>query len=428
MKKILVISNNLPFPPKDGGRARIYHLYSRLAKKYQITWVSPIWDGEEENIPGTLRFCHQVIPLPKEEIFSFPSSGWKGLMKRVLAHLHFPRLFEFAFGYVNAPGVYWLPKTPQRLRKIQEILEQNHFDLIISEFEGNAELIPEQITIPRILSTHNVQSHLFWRARKTFPGTWLDRVFLFPEWQKIIHYEKKNYRRYNGILAVSQNDQRTLEKRCPGIPVKLVPNGVDTEYFFPSSSSPVPHTMVYLGNYAYPPNADAVRYFYTRIFPKIRARFPDAKLILIGASPPKELCGEDGVEALGFVEDVRPNVHQAEVMIVPLRTGGGTRLKILDGMAMGKAIVSTTLGAEGLQVIDGENILLADTPDTFAAQVIRIMENAELRQKLEKNGRTLVERLYNWDAIAREAGEWIETFLYQPALLQLQREEMNAQG
>ncbi|WP_333657011.1 glycosyltransferase [Anaerolinea sp.] len=428
MKKILVIANILPFPPKDGGKARLYHLYSRLSKKYQITWASPIWDGEEDYLQGVSGFCHQVIPLPKEENFSFPTQGGMGLLKRVLAHLRIPRLFEFAFGYVKAPGVYWLPKTPERLEAIEGILRQNHFDLIISEFEGNAELIPEHVEIPRLLSTHNVQSNLFWRARKTFPGSWVDRLFFFPEWLKIIHYEKKNYRRYNGILAVSEKDKQILQKRCRSIPVRLIPNGVDTDFFTPSSSTPIPHTMVYLGNYAYPPNADAVRYFYTQIFPKIRGRFPDARLILIGASPPEELIGQEGVEPLGFVEDVRPIVQQAEVMVVPLRTGGGTRLKILDGMAMGKAIVSTSLGAEGLEVTHGKNILLADTPEAFAERVIEVMENADLRRTLEQNGRALVERLYDWNAIAREAEEWLETIFQQPAPLLLRKEGINAQG
>lgn len=426
MKKILVISNILPFPPRDGGKARLYHLYSRLSKHYQITWASPIWNGEEKYIQGVLGFCQQVIPLPKEERFIFPTKGWSGILKRILAYLQIPRLFEFAFGYVKAPGVYWLPKTPDRLHTIQEALKDNHFDLIISEFEGNAELIPDHFEIPRLLSTHNVQSNLFQRARNTFPGTWLDRLFFLPEWLKIVHYEKKNYRRYNGIFAVSEKDKDILARRCPKVPIILVPNGVDTEFFTPSSSPPVPHTMVYLGNYAYPPNADAVMFFYTQIFPLIQERFPDAKFILVGASPPEELAGKKGVEIAGFLEDVRPMIHQAEVMIVPLRTGGGTRLKILDGMAMGKAIVSTSLGAEGLAVTHEENILLANTPESFARQVIRIMESPELRHTLERNGRALVERLYDWNAIAKKAEEVIESLLYQPASLPLQKEKINA--
>ncbi len=428
MKKILVISSILPYPPKDGGKARLYHLYHRLSKKYQITWVSPIWDGEETYLEGASKFCHQVIPLPKEEHFSFPTRGAMGLLKRVLAHLHIPRLFEFVFGYVKAPGVYWLPRTPERLKVVEEILRQNHIDLIISEFEGNAELVPEPVEIPCLLSTHNVQSSLFWRARKTFPGSWVDRLFTVPEWLKIIHYEKKNYSRYNGIMVVSEKDKQILQKRCPSLPVKLIPNGVDTEFFTPSSSPPIPHTMVYLGNYAYPPNADAVRFFYAQIFPKIRRRFPDARLILIGASPPEELIGQEGVECLGFVDDIRPIVQQAEVMVVPLRTGGGTRLKILDGMAMGKAIVSTSLGAEGLDVTHGENILLADTPQFFADRVIEVMENPDFRRTLEQNGRALVERLYDWNVIAQEAEEWFERFFHQPASLLLKKEELSAQG
>ena len=405
---ILVISAMLPFPVDNGGANRCYNLYSRLARKHTITWVCPVWQGQEGNAWGVEAFSERVVQLPRGEERPLPNRGWSGLLLKIVAHLHWERLFVYCFGYVNAPGLYWLPATPERLETVERVLSEKHFDLVVSEFEGNAELAQAVKGIPRILATHNVGSSIFKRIRSTHPGNFEDRLFSGLELSKIIRYEQRNYRAYQGAVAVSEDDRRVLQDRCPGLSVEVVPNGVDIDYYQPNDAPVDAHCMVYLGNYRYPPNADAMVYFCREILPLIRASKPDARIMILGANPPAELAGLPGVELAGYVADVRPIVHKAGMMVVPLRLGGGTRLKILDGMAMGKAIVSTRVGAEGLEVKPGEEILIADQAEDFVAQTLRLMDDADLRQKLGNNGRKLVERDYDWNKLADHASDFYE--------------------
>mgnify|MGYP001210749902 FL=1 len=405
---ILVISAMLPFPVDNGGANRCYNLYSRLARKHTITWVCPVWQGQEGNVWGVEAFSERVVQLPRGEERPLPNRGWSGLLLKIVAHLHWERLFVYCFGYVKAPGLYWLPATPERLETVERVLSEKHFDLVVSEFEGNAELAQAVKGIPRILATHNVGSSIFKRIRSTHPGNFEDRLFSGLELSKIIRYEQRNYRAYQGAVAVSEDDRRVLQDRCPGLSVEVVPNGVDIDYYQPNDAPVDAHCMVYLGNYRYPPNADAMVYFCREILPLIRASKPDARIMILGANPPAELAGLPGVELAGYVADVRPIVHKAGMMVVPLRLGGGTRLKILDGMAMGKAIVSTRVGAEGLEVKPGEEILIADQAEDFVAQTLRLMDDADLRQKLGNNGRKLVERDYDWNKLADHASDFYE--------------------
>lgn len=398
--RILVISSILPYPPTNGGAARLYNLYRRLSEKHHITWVSPLWDGGEKYVPDVETFCDRVIELPQSGQRPLPTRGWRGLLMRILAQLHWERLFIYAFGLVSAQGLYWLPSTPERVAVITNILAQQSFDLVISEFEGNAELGQLPVGVPKILSTHNTLSSIFQRIRKTIPGDWQDRLFYFPELMKIQAYEKNNYKEYDYAIAVSNSDRLVLQKRCPLLPVELIPNGVDTSYFRLVDHPIDPNLVVYVGNYGYAPNADAVKYFIREIFPLVKAQNPNIKFMAIGAEPPKELIGIEGVECTGYVEDIRPYLSRSCMLIAPIRLGGGTRLKILDAFSMGKAVVSTRIGAEGLEVSHQENILLADQPMEFAKCVLQLTQDAGLRSRLGASGRKLVEEKYDWNALA----------------------------
>jgi glycosyltransferase involved in cell wall biosynthesis len=320
---------------------------------------------------------------------------------RIVAHLHWERLFVYCFGYVEAPGIYWMIPSPARVSLINQVASRPDFDVVICEFEGNAELALDLVNIPKVLATHNVQSGLFRRIRQRYAASWEDRLFYWPELVKIIRYEKHNYSHFNLAITVSADDRDVLRRRCSTLPVAIIPNGVDVSFYHPSAVPVDPKSFVYVGNYSYPPNADAIRYFCREIFPPIRQRVPDAQLIAVGLEPPQEILNLEGVQATGFVPDIRPYMAQAGSVIVPLRVGGGTRLKILDAMAMGKPIVSTTVGAEGIEATHGEHILLADHPQEFADCVVRLIEQPELRAQLGKNGRKLAEQKYDWDILAR---------------------------
>jgi polysaccharide biosynthesis protein PslH len=408
---ILVISSQLPYPFDNGALARLYNIYSRLGQEHQITWLCPIWDGTEANIRGAEKFVQRVVPLPRGEQRPLPTRGWKYLLLRLVAPFHWARLFVFCFGYVEAPGLYWMIPSPERLEAVKKLVGENKFDLIMCEFEGNAELVGKSVKIPKAIMTHNVQSGLFTRIRKMYGMGWEDRLFYLPELLKVIWYERMYSSRFQLGITVSREDQKVLQHHSPGLRVEMIPNGVDLDFYRPTDTVVQPKTLVYIGNYSYPPNADAALYYCESILPLIRSEVPDIHTVFVGMKPPEALKTFPGVETTGFVQDIRPFVAQAGCVIVPLRVGGGTRLKILDSLAMGKAIVSTSLGAEGIDLTHGKDILLADRPDDFARCVTRLVNQPDFGRQLGENGRNLVERKYSWDVLVDQLTEYLQEII-----------------
>ena len=224
----------------------------------------------------------------------------------------------------------------------------------------------------------------------------------------MLRFEGAALSRFDLVLAVSEADGRTFERLYPGslrAPVHVVQTGVDTEYFTPSSTAPERTHMVFTGSMDWLPNEDGMTYFCREILPRIRQSEPDATLSIIGRSPTptvRKLAEIPGVEVTGRVDDVRPHIARGSVYIVPLRIGGGTRLKIFEAMSMGKAVVSTTVGAEGLPVTNGSDIDIADEPARFAHAVVHLMRDAEARRQIEGAARRLVVEKYDWSAVASD--------------------------
>jgi polysaccharide biosynthesis protein PslH len=397
---ILILSTQLPYPPDSGGLIRFYNLYSRLAQKHRLTWACPIWPGNEHHVRHAEEFCEQIVELPADDAITLPDHGWRNWWMRIVAHFHWERLFEFCFGDVKAPGLYWMPVTRERRQLIETIISSQSFDLVVCEFESAAELLPVGTHTPSIIGLHNMQSSVFKRARHTYPASLEDRLFFWPEYLKIIQRERRSYSRFSFAITVSESDQHLLRKRCSSLPTEVLPNGADVDYYQPASQLGQSKTLVYVGHYGYPPNADAILYFCREILPLVRQAAPGVQTLAVGHEPPHELEDFNGVRATGSVPDVRPYLAGASVVIVPLRVGGGTRLKILEALAMGKAIVSTSLGAEGLHVTHGQDIILADEPQDFAHWIIRLLQEPDLCAQLGDQGRKLVEREYSWDVLA----------------------------
>src|SRR5207253_1854376 len=208
--------------------------------------------------------------------------------------------------------------------------------------------------------------------------------------------------RFDGCTLTSARDEELLRLELPTVDTAVVPNAVDVDFFHPDPTGvpPDPMTLVFFGSINYQPNTDGLLFFLREILPRLKARYPGIKLRIVGQQPPPEIQAraDDGVEVTGLVDDVRPYIERATVIIAPLRIGGGTRFKILEAMAMGKAVVSTTIGAEGIEVHDGSDILLADEPETFAAQIGRLLDDAALRHRMGATARSLIEQRYSWSA------------------------------
>ena len=231
------------------------------------------------------------------------------------------------------------------------------------------------------------------------------RVYAGANWRKLRREELRTYSEADGVYLCSAADERRLLNELPGVRTAVVPNAADVEYFQPRATDPPPdgRTVVYFGLLSTVPNIDAMVHFVRDIWPRIAKARPDARFKIIGGRPPPSLQALAGprVELTGFVSDLRPHVAAAAAIVVPLRLGGGTRLKIVEAMAMGKAIVSTTLGAEGIEAVAGRDILLEDEPGAFAEAVNRLLVEPDLAARIGRSARQLAMERYGWSEAAR---------------------------
>jgi len=235
------------------------------------------------------------------------------------------------------------------------------------------------------------------------PRLWLGAFYSLLQWQKLRHYEAKACRRMDRVVVVSQADQKALQRLLPDLESTVVPNGVDTGYYLPvDTEKESDSTLVFTGKMNFRPNVDAVIWFTQKVWPLIQSEFPEARFRVVGRNPHprlKPLRELPGITLTGYVEDIRPHIAEAGVYVVPLRVGGGTRLKVLEAMSMGKAIVSTSLGCEGIDITPGQELLIADEPLYFAKEVVSLMRDHRRRRELALAARRLVEVRYDWQHI-----------------------------
>lgn len=312
--------------------------------------------------------------------------------------------------------------SPQLEQAISARLARRDFDLLQVQQLHMAQYLPQQAERSRslergkpatILDVDNLWSKLLPRQAAMQQETRLThRLQTTLDLRKVPGYERWALQRFDGLLAISEQEAGTLARLAPQARVCLAPNGVDSAYFSPAEVMPQENQpggqILFIGTMSYLPNIDAVHYFSAQILPLIRHNYPQAVFQIAGRDPDpklKALANEPYIQIGGFVEDIRPSLAACSVFVVPLRAGAGTRLKILEALAMGKAVVSTTIGAEGLNVQPEENILIADQPAEFARQTMRLLADPELRIRLGQAGRRLVERQYSWEKIAVGVGQ-----------------------
>lgn len=391
--KILMIWHFLPYPPHGGAAQRNFNLLRQIAKNHTVHLVTfyqqKLKQSEAEIQEGQSlfrSFCKEV------HLFRIPSEysrlRWYGLL--------FFNLFS------TKPYSDWKFRTAEMAVEIRRQIAMHRFDVVHVDTIALARYRDCLGDIPAIMHHHNIESTLMLRRAANEKNPFV-KAYLYLQGRKLRRLEIRAAGDYQGNITVSELDKQELQTYCPGARVSVVPNGTDTEYFQPRPSE-TNCGMIYAGGMTWYPNRDAMIWFCQEIFPLIAAKAAQAEMKVIGRFPPAEVQAaaerEPGIKAMGWVDDIRDHVANAAVYVVPIRVGGGTRLKILDAMAMGKAIVSTTVGAEGIETTDGENILIADTPEQFAKNVLRLFSDDTLRRKLERNARRLAEERYAWQKIA----------------------------
>jgi len=382
---VLVLVRDLPWPPNTGARLRTLNLLSRLAHRHRITMVGySRGDGAEYASQAEELHCLVAVPPPHQ-----PS----GL-----------RMHAQLVANVASPLPYAVSKhlSIAMRQAVTALLEEREFDLVHCDSLPLAGYAALATGIPKVLTEHNVEAELWQRRAKHAAGS-LRRAFERMQYVKMRRFEASACRLFDHCIAVSELDAATLRTAYGLRNVSVILNGVDTDLFAPTQAPTVPGRLVFTGSMDWFPNEDAMHLFASSIWPEIRRRRPHASMAVVGRRPSqalRRLCADKGLLVTGEVPDVRPYLAEAEAVVVPLRIGGGTRLKILEAMAMGKPVISSTVGAEGLAVTNGRDILLADEPAEFAEAVARVLTNPGLARSLGARGRELVERTYDWSAQA----------------------------
>jgi glycosyltransferase involved in cell wall biosynthesis len=290
--------------------------------------------------------------------------------------------------------------------KISELLRRDEFDIIQVEMNQLRSFRFDKNTV-LVVDEHDIGFELLYRMYQNERSR-LRRLYNWAEYKKFKREELKDWRDASGIVTTSAREQQIITRLSAGTPVAVVPNAVDVSYFEPSSEPINPDAIVITGLMKYRPNVDAVLYFVQEIFPHILASRPRMVFYIVGASPAEEVrrLASPNVVVTDTVADVRPYAHQAAVFVVPLRMGGGTRLKVLEALSMKKAVVSTSLGCEGIDAKHGQHLLIADEPRAFANSVLELLANRVLANKLAAQGRELVEHRYRWETVV----EGLESF------------------
>jgi sugar transferase (PEP-CTERM/EpsH1 system associated) len=298
--------------------------------------------------------------------------------------------------------------------KLAATLRREPFDVV--QIEGIEMAYPwmewriSNIQYPiSIFDNHNAEYVLQRRAFETDvrqPRRWVAALYSLIQWKKLSRYEAMVCRLADGVVAVSEADKAALQRLVPGLNVTVVPNGVDVDYYTSANIRPLPlppRSLIFTGKMDFRPNVDAVLWFCQEVLPLVRREMTDVSFYIVGQSPHRRvlrLADDPAVTVTGYVDDVRPYITGASVYVVPLRIGGGTRLKVLEAMAMSKPIVSTSLGCEGFEgLAPGRELSVADTPEEFAQQVIELLYDAPRRERLGQAARRFVEERYDWRLI-----------------------------
>jgi sugar transferase (PEP-CTERM/EpsH1 system associated) len=399
--KILWLKSDLLLPLDKGGKLRTWHLMRHLAAHHEITYLAFAEPGElPEHIDGMKAVAARVETVPRTD-------APKGSTRFYLdAALHLVDPLPYAVGKYRSRAFS---------RRLQLLLDERRFDLIVCDFLFPAVNLPRRLPCPAVMFTHNVEAEIWRRHAETKTGR-VGRFLYGVQHRRMLRFEERTLRRFDGVLAVSDADRETFERLYPGAvrePAHVVPTGVDTGFFSPAASPPSGRQLVFTGSMDWLPNEDAMLFFCREILPIIRQEEPGVSLAVVGRAPTpavQRLAADAGITVTGRVDDVRPYMRDAAVYVVPLRIGGGTRLKIFEAMAMGKAVVSTTVGAEGLPVASGTHVVLADDPRAFAGAVVDLLRNVDNRRRIEAAARALVVERYDWSAVAGELEEALMRF------------------
>lgn len=394
------LTHAIPYPPKAGFLSRTYNLVREVARRHDVDLISFVqepWmlthfasleEGMEDSRRALGSICRRVTFLPIDRM----SLQWAK--------------HRVALRALLAGGTYttsWLVSGQAR-RTIAAEVSRNKYDLVHFDTIGLASYRDLASGIPAILTHHNIESHMMSRRASNASGI-AARAYYRLEARRLETFERLVASQYAAHITCSELDTERLRSIVGDSLVVTVPNGVDCDFFNPVAIADRPNSLVFVGTMNWYPNVDAMQFFLTEIWPQLKARVPDATLDIAGSNPPEELrslaSSVSGVTIHGYVDDVRPLIDSAAVFVCPIRDGGGTKLKLLDAFAMKKCVVAHPIACEGIDVSDGRDVVLANSPEEFVDRIARLFQNNRERAEIGVAARKLVETRYAF----RQVGE-----------------------
>ena len=392
---ILYVSQMPASPPRFGAQARMHGLMTQLARRHDLTAVMLVDDefDADECRRAMQAYCREVVLVPNPY-------GREGLAKRLLQVRSLASTRSFERLRVTVPALQQSPGPGPARQAVRRRQPGVPVSWPLRPAPGSARREAPAL----VVDSHEIAYDLA-RQFARAGGSLGRRLYAGANWRKLRREELGTYRDADGVYLCSAADERRLLDEVPGVRTAVIPNAADVEYYQPRPTDPPPdgRTVVYFGLLSTVPNVDGVIHFVQDIWPRIAEAHPEARCKIIGGRPPPSLLALAGprVELTGFVPDLRPHLAAAAAVVVPLRLGGGTRLKIVEAMAMGKAIVSTTLGAEGIEAVPGRDILIEDEPAAFADAVNRLLAEPGLAARIGQSARQLAVERYGWSGAAR---------------------------
>jgi glycosyltransferase involved in cell wall biosynthesis len=382
--RILVVSRCLPYPLHEGDRLMVHHVVRTLAARgHRLDMVAlSLDDGAGAAAPGA------PDPVGRLEV----------VRERRRSPLDYLR--RLARPFPRTARQCW---NPPMWDAVSRRVAERRYDVV--HFFGGVQVYEYRNAaagLPRIIVPYDSYALLVERIRAT-ATTVPARVRAEAELALARRYERIIYRGFDRVVVLSEADRATLRGLRPDLPVEVIPNGVDPARFRPGGPPPGPPTLVFHGNFAYPPNVDAAVVLLREVFPRVRAEVPGARVAVVGPNPPAALTALAGeaVEVTGWVDDVRPYLAGAACLVAPIRQGAGMRSKVLEALAAGVPVVGTPVACEGIAVTPGEDALLGASPPELAAAAVRVIRDGGLRARLASGGRRLVEERYTWSHAAR---------------------------
>jgi polysaccharide biosynthesis protein PslH len=391
---ILWLKNELLHPLDKGGRIRTYEMLRRLRDHHRVTYVA-LDDGSTtpEQRSRAREYCDELVLVPWRRA---PLRGWR----RGLAIL---RNAFSSIPFALAPY-----RSPAMTRAIRErcAAGDDRADVVVCDFLMPALNVPDGLPCPVVLFQHNVEA-MIWERRTRVAANPVMRLYLGEQWRRMRRVEREQCLRFDHVVAVSEEDAAVFRSAYGVERVSAVPTGVDTDFFRPSGTVPQqPASIVFTGSMDWMPNEDGMAFFVDEVLPLVERVVPEVTLTIVGRNPTARVRalaeGRPRITVTGTVPDVRPYLEAASVVVVPLRVGGGTRIKIYEAMGMERAVVSTTIGAEGLDVTDGEHIVLADDPASFADAVVALLRAPERAAAIGRSAAAHVRTHFGWGSVAEQ--------------------------